>query len=63
MRTLSILLFLCLTFQVDAAPKNKKAKSATGATRGGAATGQTASAKITTATDGSTILDKTVTIK
>lgn len=57
-RALSLLLFLFLAVPIDALPKKKSAAST-----GGAATGAAAATTITKATDGSTILDKTVNIK
>ncbi len=57
-RILSIALFLVFTFQVNALPKKK----ATG-TNVAAAAAPSSTGGITTATDGSTILDKTVQIK
>jgi hypothetical protein len=68
-RPLSLLLFSLLAIPADALPKRKSpsGKASSGATTGaatGATTGgATGAGGITTATDGSTILDKTVTIK
>jgi hypothetical protein len=61
-RVLSFVFLLVLALPADALPKRKGAATA-GATTAGAATGGAATAsKVTTATDGSKILDKTVTI-
>lgn len=69
----SLIVFLLFAFPADALPKKAKtsttstAKSATGAKAATGATGAggaaAAAGGISTATDGSTILDKTVTIK
>ena len=70
-RLLPLLLFSLLAIPTDALPKRKSpsGEASSGATTGAAAGATTEGAtgagagKITTATDGSTILDKTVTIK
>lgn len=61
----SFLLLLLFAFEVDALPKKKgkasTASTATGATAAGGAAA--AAGGVSAATDGSSILDKTVTIK
>jgi hypothetical protein len=64
LRAVAVLVLVCLAISVEALPKKKGATAVTQNT--GTTTGSTkaaASSAVTTATDGSTILDKTVTIK
>jgi hypothetical protein len=63
---LSFLLFFAFVFSVDALPKKKSAsatKATTAAAAGGAVGAAAANGGVSTATDGSSILDKTVQIK
>jgi hypothetical protein len=59
----SFFLFCLLAFQVEALPKNKGTTNTNTGTKAAAAAAAAGSTTITKATDGSTIMDKTVQIK